>query len=1011
MFRKLLASFALLLALPFAASAQVSEAGKPVKQIFDASIVGTVVWHSDTIYNIKEGVYVDSGEVLIIQPGTIIKSDSGTQANAKYLFVSKGGKIYAEGTPTCPIIFTSIFDNVDNPTDLPLAPSSKGLWGGLVLAGSAVINAPGGSANAEGIPPTARTSYGGTDDNDNSGVVRYVSLRHGGTILAPNNEINGITFYGVGRKTRADHIEVFMNADDGVEFFGGCVNVKYFASIFNDDDNFDTDVGYRGSIQYGCILQFPDWGDKFFEQDGALAAPWTDLPASRPIIANITAIGSGATGAAVGSADLMRENTGGAHYNSILMDRKSGGNSFDIETRPSGTHSSLNNYLPEGDANDPWVGQAAFEPLAVRNNIFHLQNGGPVSFAAAIATKMTAENDINVDPLLNGIDRSQSGNFDPTLQGGSPAITGGIPNPTDPDNWLDDVDYQGGFDPDGENWMCYWTFTSWGGIMTSCDPYEVWSCITETGKPIKQVFDTSIHGTVYFSNDTIWNIKEGVYVDSGEILIVGPGTVIKSDSGQQANAKYVNITRGGKGYWNGCPDCPVVMTSIFDNVEDELDLPLSPSSKGLWGGLVLNGYAVINLPGGTGNDEGIPPSARTIYGGTDDNDNSGSFRYVSLRHGGTVLAPNNEINGMTFYGVGRQTRVDHIEAYMGADDAFEWFGGTVNTKYMVSVFNDDDAWDTDQGYRGASQFGIDLKFPDWGDRFTEQDGANAAPWTDLPVARPLWANMTWVGSGAVGAAVGGAILERENTAGGHYNNLITDAKPATALDIQQFAAGTNSARNNFIVPDGGAGDPWPGQGPFNGEELRIRNNRYFKFNGSINTLANSPNFNDSIETKVRSQNGVDKSPFLGHIQRDQNQGFDPRPRQFGVGTNPVWTGGIANPTDPDNVLDDVNYQGALAGNTPFDSVWFYRWTFLASGKIYGTNYIASCCTLRGNVNNVGGITVADLTFLVQFLFNAGSAPSCTDQANVNAVGGITVADLTYLVQFLFNGGAAPSDCE
>ncbi|MCM2271701.1 MAG: T9SS C-terminal target domain-containing protein, partial [candidate division Zixibacteria bacterium] len=205
-----------MLMLPAIALGQVSEAGKPIKVVTDADIVGTTVWSRDTVWNMSGFLFVENGEILIIEPGTIIKGDPGTAENATALIVAKGGKIYAEGTPTQPIIFTSISDDVDDPNDIALGAAGRGLWGSVIILGDARLNTASGTAQIEGIPGTeVRGNYGGTDDNDNSGVFRYVSLRHGGSIIGAANEINGLTMGGVGRGTVIDHIEAYQNLDDG----------------------------------------------------------------------------------------------------------------------------------------------------------------------------------------------------------------------------------------------------------------------------------------------------------------------------------------------------------------------------------------------------------------------------------------------------------------------------------------------------------------------------------------------------------------------------------------------------------------------------------------------------------------------------------------------------------------------------------------------------------------------------------------------------------------------------
>ena len=166
-----------------------------VVTVTDADIApgATVYWTADKVWLLDGRVFVDDGAVLIIEAGTIVKAKPGQKENASALIVARGGKIFAEGTPTKPIIFTSENDDIANPTVPPA--TAKGLWGGLIILGKAQINHPNGVTNIEGIPTTEpRGEYGGTDDEDCSGVLRYVSIRHGGTEIGEGNEINGTFF-------------------------------------------------------------------------------------------------------------------------------------------------------------------------------------------------------------------------------------------------------------------------------------------------------------------------------------------------------------------------------------------------------------------------------------------------------------------------------------------------------------------------------------------------------------------------------------------------------------------------------------------------------------------------------------------------------------------------------------------------------------------------------------------------------------------------------------------------
>jgi len=235
---------ALTAVLAFSSCKKTTTPEGPKESVITGLITEDVTWYSDTVYEMAGKVVVDSGATLTIQPGTVIKSRDGQGSLSTALIIAQGGMIYAEGTVDSPIVFTSIYDTGDN-----LDESDQGLWGGIVILGDAPISADAVPANIEGIPVNEGFGlYGGNDQMDNSGVLRYVSIRHAGTLLGDGNELNGLTLGGVGRGTTIDHIEVVANLDDGIEFFGGCVNASNLLVWAQGDDAFDVDQGYFGII-------------------------------------------------------------------------------------------------------------------------------------------------------------------------------------------------------------------------------------------------------------------------------------------------------------------------------------------------------------------------------------------------------------------------------------------------------------------------------------------------------------------------------------------------------------------------------------------------------------------------------------------------------------------------------------------------------------------------------------------------------------------------------------------
>ena len=229
-------------------------------------------WESECIYVLNNKVVVPDGVTLTIEPGTIIKGTSGTGSLASALVVARGGKVLANGSASQPIVFTSTADNItvgeSNGTNLD--QNDRGLWGGLIVLGYAPSSFAGDvdALQIEGIPAEDTWGlYGGNNPNDNSGVYKYVSIRHGGALIGEGNEINGLTLGGVGAGTEIDNIEVVGNVDDGIEFFGGTVDASNLLVWAQGDDAIDIDQAYSGTID-NVVVHLGDISDHAFEIDG-----------------------------------------------------------------------------------------------------------------------------------------------------------------------------------------------------------------------------------------------------------------------------------------------------------------------------------------------------------------------------------------------------------------------------------------------------------------------------------------------------------------------------------------------------------------------------------------------------------------------------------------------------------------------------------------------------------------------------------------------------------------------
>ena len=250
---------------------------------------------ADKIWELKGRVFIADGATLTIPAGTIIKAAGGTGTDSSFICIARGGKIDAQGTADKPIIMTTVADDIalGQKNGSNLNDSNVGLWGGLLVLGKAPGSFKGDVSEyqIEGIPAEEKNGlYGGNDAADNSGTIKYVSIRHGGTSIGEDNEINGLTLGGVGTGTTISHVEVVGNQDDGIEFFGGTVNASNLIVWGQGDDGLDIDQSYAGTISNSIVIA-NSTSDHGLEIDG----PEGSMDDSFKL-ENITLIGDGTAG-------------------------------------------------------------------------------------------------------------------------------------------------------------------------------------------------------------------------------------------------------------------------------------------------------------------------------------------------------------------------------------------------------------------------------------------------------------------------------------------------------------------------------------------------------------------------------------------------------------------------------------------------------------------------------------------------------------------------------------------
>ncbi|MEM8965020.1 MAG: hypothetical protein AAGE93_01275 [Bacteroidota bacterium] len=360
---------------------------------------------NDELWILNGGLSVEDGATLTIEAGATIYAAFNEATS--YLTVQRGGKIIADGTADTPINFTTIREL----TSIP----QPGDWGGIIINGKAPVNLAGGEGEGEGGTGT----YGGSDPEDNSGVLRYVVVAYAGKQLGPDNELNGFSLNGVGRGTTVEYVEAIYGKDDGIEFFGGTVNIKYALSLGNADDSFDWSYGWSGLGQFWVVQQDPFGGDRAIEadnnEDDFLASPF-----SQPIVSNLTLLGAD-DGDGENTGVKLRNGTRGLIYNALVSNFPKDG--VDVDESSEGFISS---------------NELVFSHSRVFSN--NLSGNEGVNYRNATSFEQDGSNQVTIPPTLDGFVGIIAGEgFDPiTLN-----------------NWFSSVDYIGAVDPN-TNWTLGW---------------------------------------------------------------------------------------------------------------------------------------------------------------------------------------------------------------------------------------------------------------------------------------------------------------------------------------------------------------------------------------------------------------------------------------------------------------------------------------------------------------------------------------------------------------------------
>lgn len=459
------------------------------------------------LYIMDKKIYVPDGKSLSINPGVVIKARAfSTADSATSLIVNRGGKIFANGTENCQIVFTAEADPMDGSYSL----TNKGKWGGICIAGKATNNlklaqngpfqvgVAGKLCVADGLgvfegfnSAAAKNQYGADlnagetfDDNDNSGIMTYVSIRFSGAILVLGGEINGLSLGSVGRATTLDHIEIISNNDDAIEMYGGTVNVKHFATLFNNDDMFDYDQGYSGKAQFIFGIRASDTtvsadADNAFEMD-ADDQKSNILPRSHPVIYNATMIGNAKKTLSSDNSGLSalqaKEYTEGEVYNSIFANFRYGLNLIKATGTRTGGFEAYHNWANTGGNGsnslivkcNTFVGNT--RDIAIDRNAAGvvLATDSTQFFTTDLNTSATSLPGFVPTWAANFTTNTVTTKFDAVP---NPQITNaaGCPTPA-ADGFFTPVTYKGAFPASGKNWLSNWAYTQLINVTSGLQP-------------------------------------------------------------------------------------------------------------------------------------------------------------------------------------------------------------------------------------------------------------------------------------------------------------------------------------------------------------------------------------------------------------------------------------------------------------------------------------------------------------------------------------------------------------
>ncbi len=533
--------------------------GAVTKEELSGVITESMTLTADKVWLLDGKVEVTNGAVLTVEPGTTVAGKTGTNG---WLLVHPDAKLNAAGTAAAPIMFTSEIA-VDG------GDEAFGQWGGVTLVGNA------GNDQTSPYEVDATVVAGTGNDTDSSGVLTHVTLNNTGVEVVTDQEINGLSFVGVGSGTTIDNITVNRSGDDGIEIWGGTVNLTNIVIDGAQDDSFDTDEGWAGTV------------------DGL-------------IITNGV------------KAGIEMSGTTRATYKNVSITHNAGdGAEGGIYFKP----------------NDNQAIGGVFENITITHN------GADTAFGAIHSREKTGS---SIDLLTTFTNVTLAGT-----------------NPTK---------FSGPYDSTLES-----IFDNGTGNDKS------------TAEVTKEELSGVITESMTLTADKVWLLDGKVEVTNGAVLTVEPGTTVAGKTGTNG---WLLVHPDAKLNAAGTAAAPIMFTS-------EIAVDGGDEAFGQWGGVTLVGNA--------GNDQTSPyeVDATVVAGTGNDTDSSGVLTHVTLNNTGVEVVTDQEINGLSFVGVGSGTTIDNITVNRSGDDGIEIWGGTVNLTNIVIDGAQDDSFDTDEGWAGT----------------------------------------------------------------------------------------------------------------------------------------------------------------------------------------------------------------------------------------------------------------------------------------------------------------------